>query len=488
MFKHALVQDAAYESLLKSRRCELHARIAQVLENDFVERVTNAPEWLAHHHTQAGHLAQAIPLWRRAGALAVGRVALKEAVAHFQKGLMLIDQLSPCGERDSLELTIREPLNAAWTGLRGWAAPEVVVNAAAILRLAESQGKAQSLLLAIWWVWSSTITQGRIADSLAWVDRLLAGGGEDGDIDMRMFGHATAMVQSFLGGHLLKSREHSDRALALYDPQRAERWIQLTGHDLRTFVEVYTCQLIWMLGFPDQASRLSDKCMAHGHADGHAFNLVWALTFSAYVFAYRREPERFLGRVGEADRLAREQGLAFIYEVSVPQARGLAALQNGRPREAISLLRQGIERWTKTGGNVRVPFVKSALAQAVALEGDPGAAMNLIDECLEQIERPAGQERLWLAEVLRLKGWILMRQGRDEEAQTQLRAAIECARQQHAKSWELRSSTTLAALLARHGQRDAARDLLSPIYGWFTEGADTKDLIEARVLLEGLSS
>ena len=488
IFKHALVQDAAYESLLKSRRCELHARIAQVLENDFVERVTNAPEWLAHHHTQAGHLAQAIPLWRRAGALAVGRVALKEAVAHFQKGLMLIDQLSPCGERDSLELTIREPLNAAWTGLRGWAAPEVVVNAAAILRLAESQGKAQSLLLAIWWVWSSTITQGRIADSLAWVDRLLAGGGEDGDIDMRMFGHATAMVQSFLGGHLLKSREHSDRALALYDPQRAERWIQLTGHDLRTFVEVYTCQLIWMLGFPDQASRLSDKCMAHGHADGHAFNLVWALTFSAYVFAYRREPERFLGRVGEADRLAREQGLAFIYEVSVPQARGLAALQNGRPREAISLLRQGIERWTKTGGNVRVPFVKSALAQAVALEGDPGAAMNLIDECLEQIERPAGQERLWLAEVLRLKGWILMRQGRDEEAQTQLRAAIECARQQHAKSWELRSSTTLAALLARHGQRDAARDLLSPIYGWFTEGADTKDLIEARVLLEGLSS
>jgi class 3 adenylate cyclase len=487
MFKHALVQDAAYESLLKSRRGELHARIAQVLENDFADRVNHAPEWLAHHHTQAGHLALAIPLWRRAGALAVGRVALKEAVAHFQKGLMLIDQLSPCGERDSLELTIREPLNAAWTGLRGWAAPEVVVNAAAILRLAESQGNAQSLLLAMWWVWTSTITQGRIADSLAWVDRLLAQGGEDGDIDMRMFGHATAMVQSFLSGHLVKSREQTDLALALYDPQRAERWIQLTGHDLRTFVEVYACQLIWMLGFPDQARRLSDQCTAHAHADGHAFNLVWALTFSAYVFAYRREPERFLERVGEADRLAREQGLAFIYEVSVPQARGLAALQNGRPREAISLLRQGIERWTKTGGNVRVPFVKSALAQAVALEGDPGAALVLIDECLEQIECPACQERLWLAEVLRIKGWILMRQGRDQEAETQLRASIECARQQQAKSWELRSSTTLATLMATRGQRDAARDLLSPIYGWFTEGADAQDLIEAKVLLEDLS-
>ena len=485
VFRHALVQDAAYESLLKSRRSELHARIAQVLENDFVDRVSKAPEWLAHHHTQAGHLAEAIPLWRKAGTLAVGRVALKEAVAHFQKALVLIEQLSPSAERDSLERTIREPLNAAWTGLRGWAAPEVVVNAAAILRLAESQGDAQSLLLAIWWMWSSTITQGRIADSLQWVQRLLA---EGGDIDLRMFGHATAMVQYFLSGQLLESREQADRALALYDPQRAERWIQLTGHDLRTFVEVYACQLIWMLGFPERAARLSDETRAHAQADGHAFNLVWALTFSAYVFAYRHEPERFLERVGEADRLAREQGLAFIYEVSVPQARGLAELQNGRPREAISLLRLGIERWTKTDGNVRVPFLKSALAEAVALEGDPGSALKLIDECLEQIERPAGQERLWLAEVLRLKGWILMRQGRDDEAETQLRASIGCARQQHAKSWELRGATTLASLMVRRGQRAAARDLLSPIYGWFSEGADTKDLIEARVLLESLSS
>ena len=307
-------------------------------------------------------------------------------------------------------------------------------------------------------------------------------------MDLQIFGHATGMVQHFLSGRLVESREQADRALALYDPERAERWIQLTGHDLRTFVEVYACQLLWMQGLPEQARRLSDQARAHAQADGHAFNLVWALTFSAYVFAYRREPERFLDRVGEADHLARDQGLAFIYEVSVPQARGLAELQNGRPREAISLLRLGIERWTKAGGNVRVPFLKSALAEAVALEGDADAALEIIDECLEQIERPAGQERLWLAEVLRLKGWILMRQGRDEAAEPHLRASIECARQQQAKSWELRSATTLATLLARRGQRDAARELLAPIYGWFTEGADTKDLIEARIMLEGLSS
>jgi class 3 adenylate cyclase/tetratricopeptide (TPR) repeat protein len=483
-FKHALVQDAAYESLLKSRRSELHARIAQVLEKDFGDRVAKTPEWLAHHHTQAGHLTQAIPLWRKAGILAVTRVALKEAVAHFTKGLGLVDRLPKSRERHGLELTIRAPLNAAWTGLRGWAAPEVGENAIAILRLAESLGNRQSLLLAIWWVWTNTITQGRIADSRVWADRLLAEAGETDDIDFRIFGHATAMVHYFLSGRLIESREQAERALALYDPVRAERWIQMTGHDLRTFVEVYTCQLMWVLGYPDQASILSNESIVHAHADGHAFNLVWALTFSAYVFAYRREPDRFLERVGEADRLAREQGLTFIHEVSVPQARGVAALQNGRPAEAISLLRQGIERWTRTGGNVRIPLVKSALAMAISSEGDANTALQLIDECIEQIELPAGQERLWLPEVLRLKGWILMTAGRDDEAEIQLRASIECARQQRAKSWELRSSTTLAGLLIKKGQRGAARSLLLPVYEWFTEGADTMDLIEARQLLE----
>jgi tetratricopeptide (TPR) repeat protein len=483
-FKHALVQDAAYDSLLKSRRRELHARIAVVLETDFADRVANAPDWLAHHHTEAGHLTKAIPLWRKAGMLAMARVALKEAVAHFMKGLRLVDQMAPSPERDSLELAIREPLNAAWTGQRGWAASEVGENAKAILGLAESLGNRRSLLLAMWWAWTSTITQGRIADSRRWVDRLLAEAEDTGDADMQIFGQATAMVQCFLNGRLSESRAHADRALALYDPGRAEKWIQMTGHDLRTFVEVYTCQLIWIMGYPEQARKMSDESARHARGNGHAFNLVWALTFSAYVFAYRREPDLFMDRVGEADRVAEEQGLAFIHEVSVPQAKGIAELQNGRPAEAIALLRQGIERWTRTGGNVRIPLLKSALAVAVGLEGDTRSALELVDECIAQIERPEGQERLWLAEVLRSKGWILLNAGRLEEAEAQLRASIECARRQEAKSWELRSAMLLAGLLAQRGDVAGAHGLLSPIYEWFTENEDSKDLIEARELLK----
>jgi tetratricopeptide (TPR) repeat protein len=486
-FKHALLQDAAYDSLLKSRRRELHANIARVLDSELTDRVINHPELLAHHLTEAGQLAQAVPLWRRAGMSAMGRVALKEATAHLQTGLALVEQLPASQERDRFELSLREPLNAAWTGLHGWAAREVGDNALAIHRLAEGLGDAQSLLLARWWLWTTTITQGRIAESQRWVEDLLAEGKAADDMGSEMFGHAAAMVQRMLRGELLASQEEADRAQALYDPRFAERWIELAGHQLGTFVEVYACQLTWMLGFPEQAQKASEICLAHARADGHAFGLVWALTFSSYVFAYRREPERFLERLDSADRLAKEQGLAFIAEVSVPQARGIVALQTGRPKEAILDLRRGIDNWTKQGGHVRVPYVKAALAEAEAQNGNLDGALSVIGECLAQIEQPWSQERLWLAEVLRIKGWILSLTGRDAEAEATLRESVTCAREQQAKSWELRSATTLARLLAKGGRREEARDLLAPVHAWFTEGLDTKDLVEAKALLDELT-
>lgn len=486
IFKHALVQDVAYDSLLKSRRAQLHGRIAHVLETAFADRVATEPAWLAHHHTQAGHLDAAIPLWRKAGERAVERVALLEAIAHFQKGLGLIDQLPHSIDRDALELTIREQLNAAWAGLRGWAAAEIDANSAAILRLAKSQRNAQSLLLGLWWMWTSTITQGRIADSMPWATQLLAEADEADDLDLRIFGHATAAIPHFFLGHLAEARDHADRVRALYDPRRAERWIQLTGHDLLTFVDVYGCQWTWMLGYPDRAIAMADHATAQARTVGHAFNLVWALTFTAYTFAYRREPERLLDRLVDVDRLAREQGLSFLYEVSAPQAAALARLQQGRLPDAIPALRTGIASWISLGGHVRTPYLKAGLAEALALQGDLDVALNLVDECLEQITRPGWQERVWLPEVLRLKGWVLQRQGRPDDAEAQLRASLECAAAQQARSWELRAATTLARLLADTGRRREGRDLLAPVYAWFTEGFDTPDLVDARALLDRL--
>jgi class 3 adenylate cyclase len=485
-FKHALVQDVAYDSLLKSKRQQLHAHIAQVLDRTFPERVANEPELLALHYTQAGNLAEAIPLWRKGGQLALARVALQEAVAHFQQGLALIDRLPPSSARDALELSIRELLNGAWTGLRGWAATESAANAAAILQLAKSLGTPQSLLVGLWGMWSTTITQGRIAESLEWAQHLLAQSNETDDIELQLFGHANAMSSQFFLGRLLEAREHGNRVVALYDPQRAGRWMQLTAWDPKTVVGVYATHWTWMLGLPDQAVQVSEKTDAHARRLGHAFNLGYALTLGAYTFDYRCEPERILERVSEADRLAREQSIPFVYQVMVPQVEGLARLRSGQLSDSISLLRRAIENWNSLGGHNRIPYLKSSLAQALALQGDLEAGLHLIDECLQQIERPGWQERVHLAEVLRLKGWMLSLKGDLEGAEQNYLVSLDWARQQQAKSWELRTSTSLARLWQSQRKRKEAHDLLTLVYDWFTEGFETKDLKEAKALLEEL--
>ena len=483
-FKHALVQDVAYDTLLKRKRQRLHAQIADALEKEFPQSVDTKPELLAHHRTQAGDLTAAIPLWRSAGESALARVALPEAAAHLQEGLAIIPRLPSSVDRDSLELSLREPLHSARLRWRGWASPEVGMNATAILELAQRQGRSESLLVGLYGMWINTITQGRVAEARGWAQRLLAEGNQSGNIDLQILGHRASLSSHFYLGELNEALEHREKVLALYDPQRAPRWRELTGNDVRTAVGVFSSQALWMLGYPDKAAQMSDQKDADSRRLGHPFDIGWALTWGTYVFDYRCEPDRLLARVGEAGRVGREQSIPLFDKVLVPSGEGLAMLRKGQLPEAISLLERGIEGWRATGGHLNLPYLKSALAEALLRQGDVETGLRLLDECLDQIERPAWHERVWLAETLRLKGWALMRQGRREEAEKQLRASIEWARKQQARSWELRSSTTLAELLVECGRRDAARQLLKPIYDWFIEGFDTHDLKAARVLLQ----
>jgi predicted ATPase len=493
-FKHALVQDAAYESLVKTRRQQLHAKIAEALEQKFPQSVANQPELLARHRTEAGHLVAAISLWRRAGESALARVALQESVAYLEKGLALIDRLPPSADRDLLELSVREPLHTARLRWRGWARPEIGVNATAILEVAQRQSRPQSLLVGFWGMWINTITQGRVAETPQWAKKLLTAGEQSGDINLKILGHRALMSSHFYKGELQEALDQRKALLALYDPQRAQRWMELTGNDVRTAAGVFGSQALWMQGYPDKAALLSDSKDDDSRRLGHPFDLGWALTWGGYVSDYRREPDQLLARAHEADRHAREaarqssvQNIPVIYNVLVPMVEGLALLRKGLLPGAIAALRLGIDGWRTTGGNLNLPYLKSALAEALARQGDVDGAHTLLDECVEQINRPGWHECVWLAEILRLKGWVLMRQGKGAEAEAQLRASIDCARGQNAKSWELRSSTTLAELLLRdRGRRDEARELLKPTYEWFKEGFDTHDLKAARSLLEDL--
>ena len=238
-----------------------------------------------------------------------------------------------------------------------------------------------------------------------------------------------------------------------------------------------------MLGYPDQAVIVSDAKDEHGRRRGHPFDLGFALTTGAHVFDYRNESEALLQRAEEAARIGRENSMPFVSEILASMQQGVSRLRAGKIDEAIQRLSQTIALWDGSQANIWSPYLKALLGEALALSGDVEGGLRHIDTMLAQIERPGWKERSHYAEVLRLKGWMLELRGQRDDAESHYRKAIEFAREQKSRSWELRSTTSLARLLFARSDAIQARTLLTPIYEWFSEGRDTHDLKAARDLL-----
>ena len=290
------------------------------------------------------------------------------------------------------------------------------------------------------------------------------------------------MVSSFWLGDYAAAERHEEMLSAnTYSEEDYRRMLATTNQHPRTVVGIFSSQWTWMLGFPDKAARISNEKDSYARRLGHAFDLGFALGFGSWVFDYRGEPEELFRRADECESVGHESGLKFLVDMQAVRTRARALVRAGRLEEGVAMFGKYFE--SPMCQPLSQPYNLAVQAEALGLLGRYNEALARLDQAFAQMDRPGWQERSHYAEVLRLKGWMLMRQGKREEAEAQLRASIDCARQQRAKSWELRSSTTLAQLLAERGQRDAARELLRPIYNWFTEGFDTKDLKEAKALL-----
>ncbi|MFL5281575.1 MAG: hypothetical protein ACJ8AW_11420 [Rhodopila sp.] len=241
-----------------------------------------------------------------------------------------------------------------------------------------------------------------------------------------------------------------------------------------------------MLGYPDRALRLNDEKDAHARRRGHPLDLGYALTTGAHEFDRRCGHENLRERAEECERLGRENRLPPLWEIMAPRGHGLACIREGKVDEGITWLKTGIAVWEATGGRARSPTMKAFLAEAMALTGNLDNALDVIDETIAQIECPGWEERLCYSEILRLKGWMLSLKGNLEGAEQNFLASLTWARRQQAKSWELRTAMSLARLWQSQGKRQEAYELLAPVYDWFTEGFDTKDLQEAKSLLAEL--
>ena len=486
-FKHALVQDAAYESLLKSRRLTLHAKIARVLEEHFPTTKDTEPELLAHHLTAAGQTEPAIGYWQKAGKVALKRMALKEAISHLNQGMALAATLPKSTGRDASELGLRTLLGTTWLALRGWAAPEVWSSFHPALGLAKALRHHEALVPILYGLTAHVLVRGRIAEAIDWVNEMLASAEASGDPDLLIVGHRSACTTYYWRGDFNQSREHGDRVLALYNEEQHRHIADVTNFDPKTGVGTFVSPGTWIRGYPDRAVQESDAKDAHARRRGHPFDLGFALTWGGQVWDFRCEPAQILTRVEEAERLGRAHSLPVISEVLAQIYKGCAWLRAGRLAEAVPRLRVAIERWNAGGALLSMPYLRATLAEGLALSGDLEGGLSLIEESLAQIERPEWEERWSLAEVLRLKGWMLQRQRKLDAAEQNYLASLDVARAQQAKSWELRTSTSLARLWQSQGKRNEALDLLKPVYDWFTEGFDTKDLIEAKALLEELA-
>ena len=493
-FKHALVRDAAYDVLLRSRRQELHTRIAAVLEERFPEVVEQQPEILAQHCTQAGLTARAIAYWGKAGRKSVARATMTEAVAQLRKGLDLISSLPDSQERARQELNLQTTIGPALIVTKGFAAPQVEQVYARARELCRQMGDTSQLFTVMWGLWSFYTVRAELQIAKELADQFLTMAEKQQDPALLVTAHVTMAVLLHNLGEPLYARAHLEQALALYGPQQHHFLISHFGHDEGLSGLVFAAHALWYLGYPDQAMAKIGEALSLARELSHPLSLANALDFRAWLHVYRREPS-LAQEQAEADlALSAEQGFEF-FAAHATAFRGWALVEQGKGEEGIAQIRAGLAAYRATGAELERSYFLGLLAEAYGRVGQPEEGLRVVGEALAEVHMRG--VRFYEAELYRLKGELLLirNEGRGgsrtpatEEAEIWLRLALEMARRQQAKSLELRATMSLSRLWQQQGKRDAGHELLTEVYGWFTEGFDTADLKEAKALLGELES
>ena len=485
IFKHALVQDAAYDSLLLSQRRSLHNRVAELLTEQDPGLADRQPELVAHHLTAAGASARAVPLWLKAAEIAMQRFAISEAASHLRMGLSQVGALPPGPERDLLELRYRAALGHVLVAERGWAHPELSAVLVPAWALASSLRHSASYVPILNALWVHHMSADKLAVSREWAQRALEIGLETADSDLTLVAHRALSGTYHWEGKFALARKHGDLLQAMYDPQKHWHVVQKTNTDPLTGEAVYRAQYLWMMGYPDQAVAACEARDAHARKRGHPFDLAFALTLGAQLYEFLNRPAELESRADEASAMGRRFGVPLFFDMMCEISRGVAWLRAGRLEEAARQIERSVARLASTGHRVWLPYLLALRGEALARLGRTEDAARQIDECIERIEQ--GEQRSHFAEVLRLRGWLHGLEGDRANAERLLHRAIALARSQEARSWELRAATTLAELLERHGETEAALATVKPVHDWFSEGFGTCDLQAAARLIARLS-
>jgi predicted ATPase len=347
------------------------------------------------------------------------------------------------------------------------------------------QAEPQQRFEALYGVWQSAMVSGGVTAASPLSERLLRLAEREGDDELRLQAHHSGWSTLAYVGDPAKAREHADAGRRLYDPEKhASHRFVYGGHDPGACAGWVGAQAEWLLGYPEKALASISESLALSERIAHPFTLSVALSVSSVVYLNCREPERALRQLEAAELLAVEQRLSLIFDTGM--LRGATLAEQGAVDQAIPRIREGVTKWTRLGRTFLLPYGLAFLAQGLVRHGDQAAALAALREGLALADVTG--EHFWDAELHRLTGTVLLAENKLDEGQASLQHAIHIAQAQQAKSLELRATTSLARLWRDQGKRAEARDLLAPVYGWFTEGFDTLDLKEAKALLDELSS
>ena len=483
-FKHALVQDAAYQSLLRTTRRHYHAQIARLFEQRFPEIAETQPELVAHHYTEAGDPEQALRHWHQAGRRAARRSANAEAIGHFTRGLEILSQLPDTLQRTEREIDFQMSLGPAYIAMKGHGAPEVAATYNRARELGEAIGDPRRLSRVLAGLCAYYTARGPYTTAYEMAEQALLLAERRDEPRLLLTARTNLGVTAFLLGRFTAAQDHLEQGMALAAAQPRGG---SSSQDFGVTCCSYSAVTLFSLGYPERALERSRAAVQLARNLEQPFTLAFALYIGCYLHKYRREPEAMLACAEEGVALCREQNFALWLGGARVQ-RGWALVELGHLEAGVDEIRRGMNDWLATGAEVGKPYFLALLAEAELRMGRCADGLRHLDEGLS-IAAELG-DRFYEVELHRLKGELMLHSGAngctnvEVEAERSYQKALQLARDQSAKSWELRAAMSLVRLLQKQNRGEEARAILAPIYQSFTEGLDTRDLSEAQALLE----
>jgi class 3 adenylate cyclase/predicted ATPase len=474
-FKHVLVQETAYDSMLKSRRQQLHQAIVNVLEDRYPALRETDPGLLARHTSAAGLIEAAIPYWLQAANLSLRRMALSEAAWQLSRGLDLIEALPPSVQRDRRELPFHALLGTTYMLSKGWAAAEVEQAYNRAHELCASVENSQETIWPLWGVFVFRLVRGDITRAREIAERIHSLAAAASDRTAQLVAHMVLVQANMYSGRFIEAQQHVAGGTALYREADHRALISLYSTDLLLTLQVHQAHLLWLRGWPDRALELCERNDALARSLEHPYSISWALTWGAIPHLYRGDFHTLLERVAEGIRIAEEHG--FVYTSSIgTMARGWAVGQLGDVEEGIELMRAGLDAFRTTGAGIVVPVFQTMQAELLGRAGRIAEGLALLDAAAAQVERWG--ERMHESEIHRTRGLLLAAAPNPdyERAETSLRHAVAVAAAQQATGWELRAALALAALLRTLGRDAEGLGVLAPVLASFQEGLGTADV------------